>query len=340
MSRADTAATGAPGAGTVERADKETPPMSGTATDAAVAEPGVAEPGVTTAAVTTAAPAADPGLAAPAPAPTGSRARPDGRFANIARVTFPPVVVFAVVIGLWYAVTELVLNKQQRFMLPAPDKVLSVGFFDGKNFRTMMSALQRTTEVSLMGIAIAIVLGVALAIVMSQAKWIERSFYPWVVVVQVVPILALTPMLAFFFGFALTSRVIVCVLISFSPIVFNTLMGLQSAARAEHELFTLHHAGRLTRLWKLQLPASLPAMFTGFRIAAGLSVIGAIVGETFFKQGPPGLGTNMSVFESLLEGERLWATVVVASLLGVVVFVFFGWLGRRVVGRWYQPDKG
>jgi NitT/TauT family transport system permease protein len=285
----------------------------------------------------------EPGAAPVAPAPPARRARRgDGgsRLGSIARVGLPPVGVFAVVIGLWYCVTELALNKQQRFMLPAPDKVLTVGFLDSKNFSSMMSALKLTVEASVYGLIISIIIGVAAAIVMSQAKWLERSFYPWVVVVQVVPILALTPMLSFFFGFSLTSRVIVCVIISFAPIVFNTLMGLQSAAVGEHDLFTLHHAGRLTRLWKLQLPAALPAMFTGFRIAAGLSVIGAIVGETFFKQGEPGLGTNMSVFTSLLEGERLWATVITASVLGIVIFIFFTWLGQRVVGRWDQPDKG
>jgi NitT/TauT family transport system permease protein len=285
--------------------------------------------------------ASGPGAATSPPVRAARRRRSGAeRLAAAVRVSLPPLGVLAAVIGLWYCVTELVLNKQQRFMLPAPDKVLSVGFFDGKNFSSMMSALRLTVEASIYGLAIAMIIGVAAAIVMSQAKWIERSFYPWVVVVQVVPILALTPMLSFFFGFSLTSRVIVCVIISFAPIVFNTLMGLRSAARAEHELFTLHRAGRLTRLWKLQLPAALPAMFTGFRIAAGLSVIGAIVGETFFKQGQPGLGTNMSIFTSLLEGERLWATVITASLLGIAIFVFFGWLSGRVVGRWYQPEKG
>ena len=106
-----------------------------------------------------------------------------------------------------------------------------------------------------------------------------------------------------------------------------------------HDLFTLHKVGRWTRLWKLQLPAALPAMFAGFRVSAGLAVIGAIVGEFFFKQGQPGLGTNMSVYTSLTEGEQLWASVLTASGLGIAVFVFFGWLSRRVVGRWYQPER-
>lgn len=250
-----------------------------------------------------------------------------------------PGLVFGVVIGIWYAVSELVLNQQQRFMLPPPHQVLLVGFLNWNNFIDMMSALRLTCEVTFTGLAISMVLGVGAAVLMSQAKWIQNSLYPWAVVLQTVPILALTPLLSFFFGFSLTSRVIVCVIIAFFPIVSNTLFGLQAAEHGMHDLFTLHNAGRFTRLWKLQLPAALPAMFAGFRVSAGLAVIGAIVGEFFFKQGQAGLGTNLSVFTSLLEGERLWATVLTASLLGITVFVFFGWLSQRVVGRWYQSDR-
>jgi NitT/TauT family transport system permease protein len=251
-----------------------------------------------------------------------------------------PLTVFALFIGVWYLVSGLTLTKQQRFMLPLPHDVIRVGILDWSNFKVTLEALRYTVIVTFLGLAISMVLGVLAAVLMHQAKWIENSLYPWAVVLQTVPILALTGVLSFFFGFALTSRTIVCVIIAFFPIVSNTLFGLQSVDRGMHELFTLHHPSRLTRLWKLELPAALPAMFTGFRNAAGLSVIGAIVGEFFFKQGNAGLGTHLSVFQSRLEGERLWATTLVASLLGIAVFVFFGWLSRRVVGRWYQPRRG
>ena len=286
--------------------------------------------------------AADAVMAAtePAEAPTdvAARSRAWGLAAGLGTRVGLPLVVFGVIIGVWYAVSELALNPQQQFMLPPPHQVLMTGFLNWANFTSMMSALRLTAEVTFTGLGISMVLGVGAAVLMSQAKWIENSLYPWAVVLQTVPILALTPVLSFFFGFSLTSRIIVAVIIAFFPIVSNTLFGLQSADAGLHDLFTLHQAGRWTRLWKLQLPAALPAMFAGFRVSAGLAVIGAIVGEYFFKQGQPGLGTNLSVFTSLLEGERLWATVLTASLLGIAVFVFFGWLSRRVVGRWYQPD--
>jgi NitT/TauT family transport system permease protein len=250
-----------------------------------------------------------------------------------------PLAVAGVIIGIWYFISEVVLNSYQRFMLPAPHRVLEVGFFTWSNFVPLMDALAITAQVTFTGLAISIILGIGTAIAMSQAKWVENALYPWAVVLQTVPILALTPFLSFFFGFALTPRVIVTVIIAFFPIVSNSLFGLQSAEAGMRDLFALHKASRWTRLWKLQFPAALPAIFTGLRTSAGLAVIGAIVGEFFFKQGQAGLGTNMSVYTSLTEGEQLWASVLTASALGIAVFVFCGWLSRRVVGRWYQPRR-
>lgn len=278
-------------------------------------------------------------VAPPRPSPSSS----GGAGAVAARLGVKvglPVAVVGLIIGGWYAISELVLNQYQRFMLPPPHQVLEVGFLTWSNFTPLMSALRLTAEVTLIGLAISMVLGIGAALLMSQAKWVENALYPWAVVLQTVPILALTPFLSFFFGFSLTSRIIVAIIIAFFPIVSTTLFGLQSAEPGMHDLFTLHKAGRWTRLWKLQFPAALPAMFAGFRVSAGLAVIGAIVGEFFFKQGQPGLGTNMSVYTSLLEGDQLWASVLTASALGIVMFVFFGWLSRRVVGRWYQPGRG
>jgi NitT/TauT family transport system permease protein len=292
--------------------------------------------------VEVAAGAASPGRPADGATGPGTRPRAGGGWALAARLGTRfglPLAVAGVIIGLWYLVSEVMLNQYQRFMLPPPNQVLTVGFFTWSNFSPLMSALGTTAEVTFTGLAISIVLGVGTALLMSQAKWVENALYPWAVVLQTVPILALTPFLSFFFGFALTSRVIVAVIIAFFPIVSNTLFGLQSAERGMHDLFTLHKSGRWTRLWKLQFPAALPAMFAGFRVSAGLAVIGAIVGEFFFKQGQPGLGTNMSVYTSLTEGAQLWASVLTASGLGIAVFISFGWLSRRVVGRWYHPDR-
>jgi len=129
--------------------------------------------------------------------------------------------------------------------------------------------------------------------------------------------------------------VIVCVIIALFPIIVNTLFGLQSAEQGLHDLFTLQHVSRTTRLRKLMFPAAMPAIFAGLRISAGLSVIGAIVGDVFFGQGPAGLGRLLRRAANDAEGELLLATVIVSCSLGVVVFLLFGWLSRRVTGKWH-----
>jgi NitT/TauT family transport system permease protein len=106
-----------------------------------------------------------------------------------------------------------------------------------------------------------------------------------------------------------------------------------------HDLFTLHGAGLLTRLWKLQLPAALPSIFTGLRIAAGLSVIGAIVGDFFFRQGEVGLGVLIDYYRARLQSEQLFAAVLLASSFGLAVFLLFGALARRVVGGWHESAR-
>nr|WP_281372011.1 ABC transporter permease subunit [Modestobacter versicolor] len=179
----------------------------------------------------------------------------------------------------------------------------------------------------------------AWAIAMSQARPIERSLFPYAVALQCIPILALVPLIGFWFGYGFPSRVIVCVMIALFPVVSNTLFGLQSVDRGMHELFSLHGANRLTRLVKLQLPAAMPAIFAGFRISAGLSVVGAIVGDLFFKQGDPGLGILLDNFRARLQGPELFLTIIVAAALGFAVFTLFGWLSKLAVGRWYDQSR-
>jgi NitT/TauT family transport system permease protein len=194
--------------------------------------------------------------------------------------------------------------------------------------------------VAMAGLAIAAVLGIGLGVLMSQARWIERAVYPWAVVLQTIPILALVPLIGFWFSFGLSSRILVCVLIAIFPIISTTLFGLRGVDRGDHDLFTLYGAKRSARLRKLQWPAALPAIFAGLRISAGLSVIGAVVGDFFFKEGQLGIGALMEVYRQNLRSEQLFGAVILSSLLGLVVFWFFGWLARLVVGSWHVSAAG
>ncbi|KGM09160.1 ABC transporter permease [Cellulomonas bogoriensis] len=250
-----------------------------------------------------------------------------------------PVLVFVGLVALWYLISYVVLAPERRFLLPPPHDVVRVGFGDPANLQQIMQGLGRTTVIAMLGLAISVVVGFTFAILMASARWIERSLFPYAVVIQAIPILALVPLMGFWFGYGMTARVIVCVICSLFPIVANTLFGLQSVDRGQLDLFRLHGAPRSTIFAKLLIPAAIPSVFTGFRISAGASVIGAIVGDTYFRQGAPGIGVLIDLYRSRLQSEQLFAAIIASSVLGVVVFMIFTWLGRRIVGSWHATGR-
>jgi len=258
---------------------------------------------------------------------------------ELAEIILPPFVVGAVFVSAWYFVTYVILDPARRFLLRPPHEVWNVGFADRENFGDIMSSLWSSTRVAIIGLAIAITIGFILATMMSQAKVVERGIFPFMVTLQAIPILAIVPLIGFWFGFGQTSRLVVCVIIALFPIIVNTLFGLQSAEKGMHDLFTLHNASRLTRLRKLMFPAAMPAIFAGLRISAGLAVIGAIVGDFFFGQGDVGIGQLLRRYANQLQGEELLAAVIMSSALGVAVFLLFGWLQNLAIGRWHESGS-
>ena len=253
-----------------------------------------------------------------------------------ARVVLPPFVLGVALVGFWYFISYGLLSEKRRFLLRPPHQVISTGFLEWENFSEILGGLWSSTRVAVIGLVIAIALGMGLAVLMSQAKFAERAIFPYMVTLQAIPILAIVPLISFWWGTGQRSRVVVCVIIALFPIIVNTLFGLQSAERGMHDLFTLHHASRMTRLRKLMFPAAMPAIFAGLRISAGLSVIGAVVGDFFFGKGDVGIGQLLRKYANQLQGEQLLAAVAMTSALGVAVFLFFGWLQHRVIGKWYD----
>jgi len=270
---------------------------------------------------------------------TASPVSPRGRAASTARIVLPPMFLGVVILGAWYSVSYFALAENKRFLLQPPHQVAKVGFLEWETFSEILLALWSSTKVAAIGLVIAISIGFVLATIMSQTKLAERALFPYLVVLQAIPILAIVPLIQFWFGSGQLSRVVVCVIIALFPIIVNTLFGLQSAERGMHDLFTLHHANRITRLRKLMFPAALPAVFAGLRISAGLSVIGAIVGDFFFGRGEKGIGQLLSKFASRLDGEELLAAVIMSSLLGVAVFLLFGWIQQAAIGKWYAASS-
>ena len=245
----------------------------------------------------------------------------------------PPIALLALIIGGAYLANFALGDR--RFLLPRPDQVVGK-LVEPKTAPDIFEALGNTAIVALTGLVIASLIGIVWAIAMSQARWVERTLFPYAVVLQAIPIIAITPLIGFTFGYDFPSRVVVAVLISLFPMVGNTLFGLQSVDRAHRELFRLQGASRWTILTKLELRAATPANCAGQRNSAGLSVVGAIVGYFFLQRGTPGIGALIAKYGARLNSAELYASVLVASLFGVVIFLFFGWLGRRAVGKWYD----
>ena len=266
-------------------------------------------------------------------------ATPRRAAAHRARRIVLPALVLLAGLALWVAVTYLVLDERRRFLLPPPWAVAHTGLVDPISRSAIVAALTQTATVALTGLGVAVLVGVTIAVLMSQARWLEESIYPYAVIVQTLPIVAIVPLVGLWLGFNFSSRVIVCVVMSLFPIITNTLFGLKSADPGLHDLAKLHSASRWTRLRTIAFPNALPAMFTGIRIAGGLSVIGAIVSDFFFRQGYPGIGRLLDIYRANLNYEGLIAAIFASSSLGIVVFWFIGWLGQRVTGAWTGPGR-
>jgi NitT/TauT family transport system permease protein len=247
----------------------------------------------------------------------------------------PVVAALAGIVAIWYLVSYVVLTPERQFLLPPVHEVLGNTVGNPNVMGPMLDALWQTVGVALTGLAIAVGLGIAYAVVMVQSGWAEKILYPYAVILQTIPILALTPLIGIWMGYGFGARIVVCVIIALFPMISNTLFGLQSASPAAHDLFTLNRATRVQRLAKLQFPAALPSIFTGLRTAAGLSVIGAIVGDFFFQQGSPGIGGLLRTYTLRLNMDALFMAIILTALFGVVVFSVFAALDRAVIGRWY-----
>jgi NitT/TauT family transport system permease protein len=252
------------------------------------------------------------------------------------RLNWKPFAVLGAIIGFWYLEAAHYSREQLSFIVPNPHQVWELGFANSQSRAQLLAALGHSATVAMTGLAIAFVIGVGWAMLMAQAKWVEGALFPYAVVLQCIPILAVTPLIGSLVGYAFEARLITTILISLFPLVSNTLFGLQSVDKSQRELFQLGRAGRLRTLLTLQWPAALPSIFVGLRTSAGLSVIGAIVGDQLFQRGTPGLGVLIQVDNSRLLGPQEWAAILTACALGVVVFLAFGLLARLAVGRWHD----
>jgi NitT/TauT family transport system permease protein len=258
--------------------------------------------------------------------------------ASLLRDGWPVVLVAVIAIAAWYLLTATVYAGK-GYLVPSPQEVAAAV---AENAGVLLVATLTTLKEATFGYLLAIVGGIALAAVLSQSKILERSIYPYAVLLQTVPVVAVAPLIVLWFGYNDLSVVIISLIMSLFPIVNNTLLGLRSTSRNLTELFALHNKSRLTAFWKLQLPGALPHIIGGLRISAGLSVIGAIVGEFIIGSGNAqgGLGVQIVFAQGRMYTALLFAEVIAATLLGFFFFMIVSAIGNRLLKNWHESAVG
>jgi len=209
------------------------------------------------------------------------------------------------------------------------------------NASVLIQGLGMTAWSASIGFACSAVIGIALGVALTSTALIERAFYPFSVFLQTVPLIAIAPLLVVWFGYGWPAISASAFVASVFPVVANTVAGLRSTDPALLELVRLYGGGRLAALAKLRLPWALPSIFTGLRVAAGLAVIGGIVGEfvASYTGGALPLGALVTTYVRTFRTDLVFAVVVLASLLGLVMFGAVGLASWLALHRWYAGER-
>jgi NitT/TauT family transport system permease protein len=275
-------------------------------------------------------------MSAPDLSPSSSvRTRSGNHAARLVRFVLP-VVVLAAGIGLWELVVRV--NDIKPYVLPAPSAVFVTLIRDWDVlFRSLLTTLLTTFE----GFVAAAIGGVTLALLFNLSKWLEYSLFPYAVVLQVTPVIAIAPLLLIYLP--QPTAVVVCAwIVGFFPVLSNTTLGLNSVDRNLAGLFRLYGASRLQTLRFLKLPAALPFILGGFRIAGGLSLIGAVVAEIAAGSAGAGSGLAYRIAESgyRLNIPRMFAALLLLSAAGIVIYGLLALTSHLVLRRWHESALG
>jgi len=265
-----------------------------------------------------------------APLTTAARDR-RGQHERALRVGLP-VIVLAIVLAIWELAVQI--GGIPPYVLPAPSLIVQTLISDGP---LLSQSLLVTLTTTLEGFLLAAAGGVGLAVLFNQSRLVEYSLYPYAVVLQVTPIVAIAPLLLVYLP--QHAAVLVCAwIVAFFPVLANTTLGLNSVDRNLADLFKLYGASRGQVLWYLKLPSALPYILGGLRIAGGLSLIGAVVAEIAAGSAGAGSGLAYRIVESgyRLNIPRMFAALLLLSLAGIVIFYALSLVNYLALRRWHE----
>ena len=253
---------------------------------------------------------------------------------RIERVAYP-VALAVVLIAAWQGlVTGL---KLPHYLVPSPVLMMTTLV---ANFGVFMAALWVTLKVTLLAFVVATVLGVVVSFLFVQSRLIETTLFPYAILLQVTPIVAVAPLIIIWVKNPTAAMVVCAALVALFPIIANTTLGLRSVDPDLQAYFRMNGATRWQTLRRLRIPSALPYFFGGLRISSGLSLIGAVVAEFVAGTGGTGSGLAYQVLQAgfMLDIPRMFAALLLISLTGVVLFVVMAWLTKRFIGRWHASE--
>ncbi|WP_008311578.1 ABC transporter permease [Leptolyngbya sp. PCC 6406] len=273
----------------------------------------------------------------PVSSPSGGRVGENSSL-NWARWLNPdaiaPIIVGLIMLSLWEGGVRFF--DLPPYLLPGPLLVMQTLV---EEWPQLFPSLLITLQITVLAFIAATVSGVLIAVLFTQSKWIERSFFPYAVIMQTTPVVAIAPLIIIWFRSNTLAALVVCAwIVAFFPIVSNTTLGLNSADHTLKNLFHLYGASRWQTLWYLRLPSALPYFLGGLRISGGLALIGAVVAEFVAGTGGARAGIAYQILMSSynLQIPRMFAALVMTTLLGVLIFVGLTILSDRLLRQWHE----
>lgn len=245
-----------------------------------------------------------------------------------------PLLVSLAGLALWEAGVRLF--QLPPYLLPGPLLVLQTLI---KDWPELFASLLITLKITVVAFVAAAASGLVIAVLFAQSRWIERSFFPYAVILQTTPIVAIAPLIIIWFKSNTFAALVVCAwLVALFPIIANTTLGLNSADHSLQDLFNLYGASRWQTLWHLRLPSAMPYFLSGLRISGGLSLIGAVVAEFVAGTGGARSGLAYQILMSSynLQIPRMFAALLLTTGLGVLIFVLLSLLSEHLLRQWHE----
>jgi NitT/TauT family transport system permease protein len=248
---------------------------------------------------------------------------------------FYPLLVGIFIIAMWQGM--VVFYELPPYLVPSPWLMVKTLYTD---WLTLLMALWVTVQITLLAFLTAAVVGVLISFLFVQSKVIETALFPYAVLLQVTPIVAVAPLIIIWVKNPTASMVICATLVALFPIISNTTLGLRSIEPDLQSYFKLNRATRMQSLLRLRIPSALPYFFGGLRISSGLALIGAVVAEFVAGTGGSGAGLAYQILQAgfQLNIPRMFAALLLISLTGVALFAAMAWLSRWALGDWHASE--